>query len=123
MSKPTVGTADAAAAELRELIREAHGATRDLTRLLRECREMKAHLAHEAEAAANQAATDEINRFSRHLQQEMNRHAANLNASVDRAQRHIVKSLSNAKFVTTEDGELAIRFLHGKFNDDVPLPD
>lgn len=116
------GPADEAAAELRELIREAHGATRDLARVLRECRELRAELANQARDAAAAAANAEIERFSRHLQNEMNRHAADLNAGVARAQNHIIKTLTLARAEPDPGGGLRFIFDGAPFDADVPLP-
>lgn len=110
--------------ELRALIREAHGAAKDLSGLLRECRELRAGLIREVGEAAHQEASDQLQRFARHLQGEMNDHAARLNASVRRAQDHIVKSLALARLERDGDGGLKFTFEGGaRFDDDVPLPD
>jgi hypothetical protein len=80
-------------AELRGLIREAHGATKDLRAAIREARALAADTARETERAARQAAVEEMKRFEAHVQAEMDRSAADLNRAVTAARDHVVKAL------------------------------
>lgn len=108
--------------ELRALIREAHGAAKDLSGLLRECRELRAGLLREVGEAAHQEAGDQLARFARHLQQQQNDHATYLNGAVERAQKNIVRALTLARAEPDDSGGLKFTFEGGKFKDDVPLP-
>lgn len=122
MTKRRAEPADPAA-ELRELIREAHGAARDLAVVLRECRKLRAELVAEVRQAAHKAADDEVKRLSRHLQGDLNRLAGRLNEAVARAQKNIINSLTAARAVVADDGEsLRFTFEGGAFDDDIPLP-
>jgi hypothetical protein len=116
--------AAAAAAELRELIREAHGATKDLARVLREVRQVITGGAAQAAQAAQAASDEELRRYSRHLQKEMNRHAADLNAVVSRAQTHIIEALMISHLEADPDHPGRMRFMFkGRPFDSGPLPD
>lgn len=115
---------DPAAAELRELIREAHGAAKDLRQLLREARQLLADGAEQARQAARQAGSEELARYSRHLQKEMNRAAAKTNASIDRAQKHILDALTLTRLEPDPDDPGKLRFyFKGNLFNEIPLPD
>lgn len=107
--------------ELRELIREAHGATRDLAQLLREYRRAVADGTELAKKAASETASLELKRFGNHLQSEMNQYAASLNAAVQRAQKHITSCLTMAELIP--DGDvLKVKFDGAPFDANVPMP-
>jgi hypothetical protein len=61
-------------------------------------------------------------RMQRHMQDEMNRAAADLNRRIDTARRQIILALTPAEATVTEAG-LAVRFAGAVFNDQVPLGD
>lgn len=113
---------DAAAAELRELIREANGSIKELARLLRECRSVIASGAEQARTAAGEAGNQELNRYTRHLQAEMNRHTASLAEAVDKARSDVIRSLTLKSIRRGPDGNLQAIWAAGNFDADVPLP-
>ncbi len=117
--------AAAAAAELRELIREAHGATKDLARVLREIRQAIAGGAAQAAQAAQAAGNAELGRYSRHLQREMNQQSAELNAAIARAQQNIIDALVISHVEQDPDvpGRLRFTFRGAPFDENFPLPD
>lgn len=111
------------AAELRELIREAHGATRDLAQLLREYRRAVTDGIELATKAAQEAAQLELKRFSNHLQSEMNRSTASLNAAVQRAQEHVVRCLMMAELeLDHETDRFKVIFSGAPFDANYPMP-
>jgi ABC-type transporter Mla subunit MlaD len=114
-------TVGEAAEQLRGLIREAHGAAKDLRGLLREYRELKAQIVQETQKAAN----DELARLNRHLQQQMNEKARELNASVRVAQQHILKRLTLARLEPDPNHKDQLRFYFegSPFDENYPLPD
>jgi hypothetical protein len=67
MSRQGADPAAAAAAELRELIREAHGAVKDLAALLRELRELRAAIPAEAEKFLEDALNVHTGEINSHL--------------------------------------------------------
>lgn len=79
--------ADAEADELAGLIREAHGATRDLRQLLRELREVR---------AAFPAAAHDL------LQDLLNAHLEMINDALDRAAEHVQKVIRQQEQATRE---------------------
>lgn len=112
-----------AAEQLRELIREANGAIKDLRQVLREVRQAVAGAADEAAAAAAEAGSSELRRYSNHLQEEMNRQSAELKEAVDKARARIIRMLA-LKAITSPDNGKTIRaeFAAGNFDSDILLP-
>jgi hypothetical protein len=107
--------------ELRLLIRQAHEAVRDLRAALRDARKLTDEFARGAEAAAHAAAAAELGRWQSHVQAEMNRSAKLLNAAIERAREHIVKTLVLEAADVADDGTVRAVFAAPKFDDDVPV--
>jgi len=116
-------SADDEREQLRELVREAHGAIRDLDRLLAEYRRVARDTAHDAQTRVFAAANAELGRFSAHLQREANALAKQLNTAILAAQRNITDSLAISEVFETADGKLGIKFAGGLFDDQVPVDD
>jgi hypothetical protein len=119
-------------AQLRELVREAHGATKDLNRAIREAREYADNLLKMVDAAADasrraayDAGCSQLAEFQEHLQGEMNRSAAKLNQAVIDARAHICRALTPklASLDLADNGEpgvLMVQFEGNLFDADVP---
>lgn len=114
-----------AAAELRELIREANGAVKDLRQVLREVRQAVAGAAAEASAAAVTAGDATLKKYERHIQQEMDVHTADLKESVQRARRQIVGMLMLKEVQAGPDnGTVLTKWaVNGNFDQVMPAPD
>lgn len=116
-----------AAAELRELIREANGAVKDLRQVLREVRETIASGAQRPAEASAEAGNRELDRYSRHLQKVMNEQSAQLKRAVDDARNRVVKMLMISELRVDPgsgpgEARLLVRWADGDFDPDVPLP-
>lgn len=83
-----------AASELRELVREAHGAIKDMERLLRDIRQASRDGTEQARTAAQEAAKAEMTKFRDHIQAQMDDSARDLNRAVEAARLHVVKQLT-----------------------------
>lgn len=105
--------------ELRGLVKEAHAANKDLARGLREYRQAAAAGAEAAREAARSAAHEELEKFARHLQGEMNAAAADLNTAINVAREHIVRCLRPTEGHIGQDGLVAFSF-KGDFDEDIP---
>jgi F0F1-type ATP synthase membrane subunit b/b' len=117
-------------AQLRELIREAHGATKDLRAAIREARSFADGLvalvdtaAESARRAAHEAGEQQMAAFQAHLQGELNRSAAKLNQAVIDARGHISRALTPklASIDLTDSGEpgvLLVKFAGNLFDPD-----
>lgn len=92
------------AAELRELIREAHGAIKDLDRLLAQARQVIRDGAVQARDAAHRATEEELDSFAERWQAEADRHAVSLNEAVKAARLQILKQLMIAELEPMEGG-------------------
>lgn len=90
--------------ELRELIREAHGAAKDLRAVIKEARQVGPSLARECEQAARDAASAEIQQFNTRLQADMDRAARDLNRAVDAARRQVLAQLTVTSLSLDETG-------------------
>ena len=132
MSGPKGGDLDALPgqlAELRELVREAHGATKDLNRAIKEARAFADGLvqlvdaaADAARNAAHAAGVEQMREFEAHIQAEMNRNAANLNRSIQEARGHIARALRpKVVALDPESATMAIQFEGNLFADDIPV--
>lgn len=111
--------------ELRALIREAHEAIKDLRTAIRDAKATTRDMADAAAKAAFEASNDEMARWSRHIQAEMNRSARDLNRAVEAARDHIGRSLMPKIASLDTSGAapvLLIEFEGGKFDADWPLP-
>jgi hypothetical protein len=119
-------------AQLRELIREAHGATKDLRAAIREARAFADGLvglvdkaAEAARRAAYEAGCVQVAELEAHLQGEMNASAAKLNQAVIEARGHISRALTPkiASLDLTDTGEpgvLMVQFEGNLFDADIP---
>jgi ribosome recycling factor len=107
--------------ELRELIREAHGACRDLSTLLREYRQARAELLTDVRATIQKAVDDELRDFYRQWQKEANHHTAQLNEAVTAARHHIINALALSK-IRSDGDSLRIEFKGALFEDNNTPP-
>jgi|HubBroStandDraft_6_1064221.scaffolds.fasta_scaffold205316_2 DNA repair ATPase RecN len=120
-----LGELPAQLAELRELIREAHGVTKDLRREIRDARRLADDLKRETEQVVHDAAAAEMTRWADHVQHEMNRSAAELNRSLVAARDHIGRALlpKIAQLDLADAGSpgvLMVKFDGNLFDADVP---
>jgi hypothetical protein len=115
-------------AELRELIREAHGATKDLNRAIREAREYADNLVKMVDAAADAsrraafaAGAEQLAEYQAHIQAEMNRSAAELNKAIVAAREHIGRAL-RPKIASIDPGDatIVLQFEGALFDANVP---
>lgn len=129
--RPDPGASDldksiAAAVELRALITEAHGATKSLNAALAEYRRLLADTDKTVDAAIERAANRAIEQWVNWMQDEQNKHAANLNDAVEQAREQIIRSLTLAelKFSREDDNLLFFKFsgIPRPFIQDVPRP-
>jgi hypothetical protein len=112
--------------ELRELVREAHGANKDLRAAIKEARGYSDSLIKMVEAtadacrtAAHEAGAAQIVAFGEHLQGEMNAAARDLNRAVEAARAHIARSLRpQIAALDPETGTLVIDFAGSLFDAD-----
>lgn len=112
-------------AELRELIREGHGVTKDLRAAIKEAAALTRDMADACAKAAFDASSDEMNRWAAHVQQEMNDRARDLNRAVTAARDHIGRALLPKIASVDLSGDvpaLTIQFEGNLFDADVPLP-
>jgi hypothetical protein len=112
---------------MRELIREAHGAIRDLDRLLADARQFAREAMTGFRAAAAQAAGEAANAelisFAAEFQKMANDSAADLNRGVEAARLQIMEALAISELEPVEiDGHtgLRVRWAGGLFDADVP---
>jgi len=123
-----LGELPAQLAQLRDLIREAHGATKDLRAAIREAKDYAGSLvqlvdaaADAARRAAHEAGCAQLAQFEAHLQGEMNRSAANLNKAVAEARDHIGRALMpKLAALDTEAAAMIIEFEGNLFDANVP---
>jgi hypothetical protein len=111
----------AAEARLRDLLAEAHGAIRDMDRLIREHRALMADTAHAAQDAAFRAGCEEINRFSAHFQRQMNDAAEELNQAVRGAREQVADAITPTKLVVDANGGVTIEFGGDLFDSAIPV--
>jgi Skp family chaperone for outer membrane proteins len=116
-------------AQLRELTREAHAATKDLHRAIREAKDYADSLvklvdaaADAARRAAHAAGCEQVRELEAHLQAEMNRSAAKLNQAVIEARGHIVRAMTPrvAMALDADPAGLVVRFDGNLFDADMP---
>lgn len=115
-------------AELREQVRDAHGAAKDLRAAIREARSMITEMADACAKAAHEASSAEMASWAAHVQREMNARAKDLNRAVTAARDHIGRQLM-PKIAAVEippgEGEparLMVSFEGALFDADVPVP-
>jgi hypothetical protein len=124
MGKPPADPAE----QLRELIREANGVVKDLSRLLREYKQLTADPVKQLTDAMTEAARDQMRRADREIQQSINQSSADLNKAVARAREIIMKqlTLSTLEIVNDEAGqpmEMRVKWANeGAFNEHAELP-
>lgn len=111
----------AAEGRLRELLAEAHGAIRDMERLLREHRALIADNGRAAADAAFRASSQEMSRFSAHFQRQMNEAAGELNTAVHAARNQIADAITPTKLVVDAQGGVQIEFGGDLFDAAVPV--
>ena len=107
------------AQQLRQATREAHEAAQELKAAIREARSLEPTvIAHFEEVHRR-----EIEQLSNYLTEESNRHAANLNADVERARKMINEQIMSGKAVfDRRTSTVTITWGHGAFDDNAPLP-
>lgn len=103
--------------ELRELVREAHAAIKDLTPLIREHRRIAEDGARDLLARIEETVNAELRRVEAHLQAEQNTASAELNQAVGVAREHIVSCLTPDKVSIAPDGHVQFTF-KGNFQED-----
>lgn len=109
----------AEAGRLRELIRDAHAAVKDLRAAIRDTEHTRAQLAAEFHAAA----TEEIERVANHMQAASNEHARDLNIAVEAARQEIAARLFDARIEYDEAaGNFRIVIPGARFIEDTPAP-
>jgi uncharacterized coiled-coil protein SlyX len=115
-------------AQLRELVREAHAATKDLNRAIREAKEYASNLVRMVDAAAeasrraaHEAGCAQLEVFQDHIQTEMNRSAAELNKAIEAAREHIGRALMPKVAALDPDaGAILVQFDGNLFDANVP---
>jgi hypothetical protein len=131
MSGPRGGGGDLAElpallAELRELVREAHGAAKDCRAAIRECHKLTEDIADACAKAAYEASNAEMGRWAAHVQREMNGRAADLNRAVIAARDHIGRAIMPKLGEVLLDGDapakLVLTFEGSLFDAEVPVP-
>lgn len=114
MSKPTrkPSDPDIAAEELRELVREAHAAIRDLTRLLREATQTLPATAQQiVDKAMEERVNAEISKLNDHIQSESERATRKVDSEIVKARDWIIHNLELIAITETPDG-LRAEFNH-----------
>lgn len=117
MKQTSEAKAETVAAELRDLIREAHEAIKDMTGLLREFRQIIATGEQRGRDACAESADAELRKWYEHVQAEMNRNAASLNKAVEAARDAVVQQLTVSYLEPTADGKLKLCWKAGKFDE------
>ena len=105
--------------QLRQATREAHEAAQALHAAIREARALEPGLIAQFEAIHQR----EIQQLSNHFNEESNRHAAALNADVERAKDMIMNDIMSGELVLSADKrEVRLRLGNRRFDDQVPPP-
>jgi uncharacterized coiled-coil protein SlyX len=115
-------------AQLRDLVREAHAATKDLNRAIREAKSYADDLVKMVDAAAeasrraaHTAGCEQLAAFQDHIQHEMNRSAAELNKAIEAAREHIGRALMPKVAALDPDaGAILVQFDGNLFDANVP---
>lgn len=109
---PNPSEPDIAAEELRELVREAHAAIRDLTRLLREATQTLPATAQQiVDKAMEERVNAEIVKLSDHIQSESERATRKVESEIVKARDWIMHNLELIAITETPDG-LRAEFNH-----------
>jgi len=102
---------------LRQATREAHEAVKDLRSAIREARALQPALVSEFEAVHQR----EIDQLSNHIAEESNRHAAALNADIERARDMIWNQVMSGELVLSAD-KREVRLILGAVRFDANQP-
>ena len=106
-------------AALRDLITQARQAAKDLRTTIKEAKGLTAALVSDYERTH----ANEIKQLSNFLTEESNRHAASLNADVERARKMISEQIMSGKAVfDRETSTVTISWGDGAFDANQPLP-
>ena len=112
-------TASEETALLQATVREAHEATQGLRDSIRDALMLTVRLVDDFQAIADA----EVRDFSNHLQTEINRQSAELNAAVDKARDVILHQLTATEMIIDKENEVVrLKFPPGKFDDNQRLP-
>lgn len=104
---------------LRETIRDAHAAIKDLRAEIRRADRLAPQLVE----AFEQLHEREIEQLSNHMTAEANRQSALLNESVSQARQWILQQLTAQELVLDPaNGVVLLNFPNRPLDDDVPLP-
>ena len=104
---------------LRQATREAHEAAKDLRAAIREANALAPTLV----AKFEQIHTDEIRQLSNHLTEESNRHAAGINADIQRAKEMIFDEIMAGELVLDPERNVVMLRLGGlQFDEHQPPP-
>jgi hypothetical protein len=105
MPKQSPADPSAAAAELRELVREAHAAVSDLTRLLREAERVTGTAAREAvDRTMQETVNAELAKLNDHLKAEAEHATQVIEAETLRAREWIIHNLELIAVTETPEG-------------------
>lgn len=104
---------------LRQATREAHEAAQELRAAIREARSLEPLVVSHFEEVHRR----EIEQLSNYFTEESNRHAASLNADVERAREMINEQIMSGKAVfDRHTGTVTISWGPGAFDANAPLP-
>lgn len=107
------------AAVLRELISEARRAAAELRAAIKEAKELAPDLVGKFE----QIHADEVAQLSNFFTEEANRHAAGLNADIDRARKMILEEIMAGEVIFDRHTyTVSIKWPAVRFADNQPLP-
>ena len=104
---------------LRQATREAHEAIQELRAVIREARALAPGLVSDFETVHQR----EVQLLSNHFNEESNRHAAQLNADIERARDMIMNDIMSGELVLSADKrEVRLRLGPYRFDDRQPPP-
>ena len=107
------------AQQLRQATREAHEAAQELRAAIKEARSLEPTVVAHFEEAHRR----EIEQLSNYLTEESNRHAAALNADIERAREMINEQIMSGKAVfDRHTSTVTITWGQGAFDASTPLP-
>ena len=105
--------------QLRQATREAHEAAQELRAAIREARALEPGLIAQFEAIHQR----EVQQLSNHFNEESNRHAAQLNADIERAKDMIMNDIMSGELVLSADKrEVRLKLGAYRFDDQQPPP-
>ena len=112
-------TASEEVQQLRQATREAHEAAQELRAAIREAKALEPGLVAQFEAVHQR----EIQQLSNYFNEESNRHAAQLNADVERAKDMIMNDIMSGELVLNADkNEVRLRLGGHRFDEHQPPP-